>query len=365
MSNAYKINEFAKVAGVTVRTLHHYDRLGLLTPKRTGAGYRLYALGDLERLEQVIALKFLGLPLKQIKVLLDRDPLQLSNALRMQCTVLQEKRRLLARAIDAIKNAERVIQPGRPADSAVLRKIITALKVQDSSNFMKKYFSSEAWAKWSANQRQQSPEGKQRISQAWIDLFRDAEALLGEDPAGGEAQALAARWLALADASAVGDREVKAGFTKAWADHRHWPAKDRRRIAQFKIEKIVEFISEVMASSMKKYYSGEAWARVMRRRERSTPELRQRKWQAWLNLFRDVETSLGEDPAGKTAQALATRWTKLAKSSTGGDAAIERGWRRSWADRRHWPGALQEQLAAFDFDKILKFIKRAIAHSEP
>jgi DNA-binding transcriptional MerR regulator len=51
--------------------------LGLLKPRRTAAGYRVYFLADLERLEQIVALKFLGLPLKQIKSLLERDALQL------------------------------------------------------------------------------------------------------------------------------------------------------------------------------------------------------------------------------------------------------------------------------------------------
>jgi MerR family transcriptional regulator, thiopeptide resistance regulator len=64
----YQARDFAKLAGVTVRTLHHYDRLGLLKPrKRSSAGYRLYQPEDLERVEQIVALKFLGLPLAEIR----------------------------------------------------------------------------------------------------------------------------------------------------------------------------------------------------------------------------------------------------------------------------------------------------------
>lgn len=68
MSRRYQVHEFADLAGVTVRALHHYDRLGLLRARRTDAGYRLYTARDLERLEQIVALKFFGLPLKQIKL---------------------------------------------------------------------------------------------------------------------------------------------------------------------------------------------------------------------------------------------------------------------------------------------------------
>jgi DNA-binding transcriptional MerR regulator len=69
----YRVSDFAEKAGVTVRTLHHYDRLGLLKPSgRTEAGYRLYGERDFARLQQIVTLKFIGLPLRQIKDLLDR-----------------------------------------------------------------------------------------------------------------------------------------------------------------------------------------------------------------------------------------------------------------------------------------------------
>ena len=118
----YRAREFAELAGVTVRTLHHYDRLGLLKPRRTEAGYRMYSARDLERLEQVVALKFLGIPLKQIKAVLERDACGLESALRMQRTVLERKRQMLDLAIYAIRDAERSIAPGGRPDTALLKK---------------------------------------------------------------------------------------------------------------------------------------------------------------------------------------------------------------------------------------------------
>src|SRR5262249_57262771 len=84
MSRFYKIHEFAELGAVTVKALRHYDRLGLLKPKRTTCGYRMYAERDLERLEQIIALKFLGVSLKQIKIMLDRPAAELSEPLQLQ-----------------------------------------------------------------------------------------------------------------------------------------------------------------------------------------------------------------------------------------------------------------------------------------
>jgi DNA-binding transcriptional MerR regulator len=89
-SAVYRIQEFASVAGVTVRALHHYDRLGLLKPSgRSAAGYRLYRDSDFARLEQIVVVKFLGLPLKEIGRLLRRES-KLPDALRAQRRVLDE-----------------------------------------------------------------------------------------------------------------------------------------------------------------------------------------------------------------------------------------------------------------------------------
>lgn len=80
----YRIREFARLAGITNKALRHYERLGLLQPGRSGAGYRLYTERHLERLEQILALKFLGLPVKEIRAAVERTPHELAEALRMQ-----------------------------------------------------------------------------------------------------------------------------------------------------------------------------------------------------------------------------------------------------------------------------------------
>jgi len=113
VSSTYQAHEFAKRAGVTVRALHHYDRLGLLKPNgRTEAGYRLYTDRDLIRLEQIVALKFIGFPLSQIRDLLNRKDLDLSEMLRQQRQIIAEKRDHLDRAVGAIERAEQVVASG-------------------------------------------------------------------------------------------------------------------------------------------------------------------------------------------------------------------------------------------------------------
>ena len=180
----FRAKEFANLAGVTVRTLHHYDRLGLLKPRRNNSGYRLYLESDLERLEQIVALKFLGLPLKAVRELLGSEAPGLRAALRMQRCALEEKRKQLDRAIGAIRDAEIVVARGEPAGAAVLKKIIEVIEMQTENEWMKKYASEAAQAKMDARKGEWSPELQERVSKQWIELIANVQAAMdaGEGP---------------------------------------------------------------------------------------------------------------------------------------------------------------------------------------
>lgn len=70
---AFTVGELARLTGVTVRTLHHYDEIGLVQPSaRSDAGYRLYGEADVRRLQQVLVYRELGLPLDDIAAVIDR-----------------------------------------------------------------------------------------------------------------------------------------------------------------------------------------------------------------------------------------------------------------------------------------------------
>jgi DNA-binding transcriptional MerR regulator len=86
------VGEVAALAGVTVRTLHHYDRIGLLSPSgRTAAGYRQYAPADLDRLHQVLLYRELGFPLEEVAALLDDPAADPAAHLRRQHALLRER----------------------------------------------------------------------------------------------------------------------------------------------------------------------------------------------------------------------------------------------------------------------------------
>jgi MerR family transcriptional regulator, thiopeptide resistance regulator len=106
---ALTVSQLAKLAGVTVRTLHHYDELGLVRPsQRSQAGYRLYEDHDMQRLQQVLFFRELGFPLEEISRIVNDSAFDVRAALLMQRELLRERAeraQALLRAVDAALDA--------------------------------------------------------------------------------------------------------------------------------------------------------------------------------------------------------------------------------------------------------------------
>lgn len=83
MARIYRVGEVSDMTGVSIRTLHHYDRIGLLKPSRHTEGrHRLYSDADLLSLQQILTLRYLGFPLRRIGELLERPDFDLVASLR-------------------------------------------------------------------------------------------------------------------------------------------------------------------------------------------------------------------------------------------------------------------------------------------
>jgi len=261
--STYRIGEFAKLAGVTVRALHHYDRIGLLKPERTSSGFRVYDLKGLERLEQIAALKFLGIPLKEIKLLLKHGPLTLADSLDMQRGALGEKRRLIDRAMVAIEAAEEAIRSGQTTDASILRKIIEVIDMQPQENFMRKYYTDQAWLDKQRIADETPLEDRKKNLMAMRQVFAEIEADIDLDPASEAAQALTKRWLQLAEFAHGGNEAVRAGNIEAWNDRPNWPPEqqdrllaaygldlDDRTAALQRFERVTKFIGRAIGRKM-------------------------------------------------------------------------------------------------------------------
>ena len=228
MHRTYLPHEFAKLAGVTVRALHHYDRLGLLKPGgRTNAGYRVYSDRDFARLEQIVALKFIGFPLYQIRDILRRKDTDLRTALRQQHSILAEKREHLERAMKAIERAEEVVAREGEPDWEPFRKVIEVIQMQTRKDWMKKYYTEEQLA--SLRQRW-SPEVQAESESGWAALAKDTEAAIsrGEKPDGEVGLELAIRRERLLRMFTGGDPGIEDSLKKLYADQGNWPASFKR-----------------------------------------------------------------------------------------------------------------------------------------
>jgi DNA-binding transcriptional MerR regulator len=113
-----QVKEVAALAGVSVRTLHHYDEIGLLVPKgRSSAGYRLYDGSDLLRLQQIMLGRELGMPLEAIRHSLDDPRFDRRAALLTQRKQLEERSAQTVRMIAAVDAALALLDEGEREDA--------------------------------------------------------------------------------------------------------------------------------------------------------------------------------------------------------------------------------------------------------
>lgn len=210
----FKAQEFAKLAGVTVRTLHHYDRLGLVKPEaRTGAGYRLYGVAGLERIQQIVTLKFIGLSLENIQKLFRRKKFSLGAALKFQRFLIDARRAHYEKVLQVIDQAE------QNPDWDSLREIIEAIRKEDPMDWTKKYYSEEAQKELEARKKGYPKEAREGAN-AWSELIQDVERALasGVRPTSAEGKTLAERWSRLVAAFTGGSPKVEAGLKKMYTE---------------------------------------------------------------------------------------------------------------------------------------------------
>ena len=117
MTRGWKVSEVARLAHVTVRTLHHYDEIGLLVPsQRSEAGYRLYGPAELERLQQILLFRELSFSLEAIQQLLEQPAFERLEALRAQRALLFERIVRTESVIGAVDVAIEALEGGSEMD---------------------------------------------------------------------------------------------------------------------------------------------------------------------------------------------------------------------------------------------------------
>lgn len=228
--STFRIQEFAKLAGVTVRALHHYDRLKLLSPAhRSEHGYRLYCHDDLGRLERILVLRFLGLSLREIAALLDapagREPDRLTVTLARQRAALGERREALDRILRTIEHAQLRAQNAAEPEWLLYQTVLKEIHMEESTNWTEKYYTPEAFEALRTRRAAMTPEQRADAGARWQTLLADVQNAVdsGAQPDSAEGRALVARWMRLADEFSFGDPGIAEGYRRLHADESHWP----------------------------------------------------------------------------------------------------------------------------------------------
>lgn len=179
------VHEVSELAGVSVRTLQHYDNIGLLRPaRRTEAGYRLYDEAALERLQQILLFRELEFPLKEIKDIVDAPDFDKARALDQQIQLLTLKMEHLQSLIEL---AER-LREGK--DANVDFKAFDTSKIDEYAQRAKaQWGSTKEYAEFEERDRGRTPGERSEMIEQMMGLFVEFGLLKENAPDSPEAQA--------------------------------------------------------------------------------------------------------------------------------------------------------------------------------
>lgn len=210
-----KVGELAERIGLTVRTLHWYDEIGLLPPaRRTRAGHRIYGPDQVERLQRIRSLRHVGLSLQEIRDVLDRDDLSLLQVLELHAARLEEEAerlRLVAeridRALDAVRDTGRV-------------EVHTLIDTMEAMAMYEKYYTPEQLETLAKRRREVGEERIREVEEEWRELYRRlGEAMAdGADPGSPRVQTLAEKAQSLIREFTGGDPGIRASLERMYQD---------------------------------------------------------------------------------------------------------------------------------------------------
>src|SRR5262245_9399567 len=205
----WKVGELAERTGLTVRALHHYDAMGLLSPSgRTdsahGSGHRLYTAADVARLQQIQSLKLLGFALEQVRDYLARDDYDPRRVVRLHLE------RVRGQAAELKRLEDRLAALSDALDKAEIVSADEFLTTIEEMTMIEKYYTPEQLESLQ-KRREAAGEAGEEIRrqgpQQWADWQADVRAAMdaGVEPTDPKAQDLARRWYALVSGFTGGD----------------------------------------------------------------------------------------------------------------------------------------------------------------
>jgi MerR family transcriptional regulator, thiopeptide resistance regulator len=228
LTDALDIREVARRTGLTSRALRFYEARGLVTPLRTYSGRRLYGRGELQRIQQILALKRAGLTLSQIAKLTTRGPLDLGALVDAQLKLIEERKAELDEARGLLLSIKSRIDRGEPVDAATFCSLIREgdriMEAEDWKKVADRYFSKEEQERWAEKMKDVPADfDPGEYNRKWADLGKRVAAAMPNGSESAEAQALYDEWQELlAPFKAVATPEMMQGATSLYERMGEW-----------------------------------------------------------------------------------------------------------------------------------------------
>jgi DNA-binding transcriptional MerR regulator len=209
----WKVGELARITYLSVRTLHWYDQIGLLTPSfHTEAGHRLYTAADVARLQQIKSLRQLGFSLEEVRDCLDRPGFSPLSLIEMHLERLREQIELRRRLCERL---ESIVARLRAAETVSAENLMQTI---EDMSMLDKYYTPEQMEWMKERGRQVGEERIREVEAEWPKLMAEVRAEMdkGSEPASEPVQALARRWIGLLHEFTAGDPGIEDSLRRMY-----------------------------------------------------------------------------------------------------------------------------------------------------
>lgn len=215
----WKVGELAARTGLTVRTLHHYDAIGLLSPSgRTGSahgsGHRLYTAADVSRLHQIICLKQLGFSLEQVKEYMTRADYDPRTVVRLHLAKVRQQ------AAELAELGNRLEALANTLDSVDNVSADTFLETIEVMTMIEKYYTPEQLEQLKQRKEEVGDARIKEVEAEWPQLMAEVQAAMdaGIEPADPKVQDMARRWVGLVNEFTGGDPGIFKSLSSMYAN---------------------------------------------------------------------------------------------------------------------------------------------------
>jgi DNA-binding transcriptional MerR regulator len=211
----WKVGDLARRTGLTVRTLHHYDAIGLLRPSlRTASGHRLYTACDVARLQQVRSLRQLGFTLEEIRDCLRRPDFSPSELIARHVVRLKGQIALQQELCDRLEDLARFLDAAGEVSAEHFFRTIEVMTMIEG------YYTPEQLEAIKRRREEVGEEAIRAAEREWPELIAKmkAEMEAGTDAADPRVQALARRWRELIEGFTGGDPGIAQALGRLWKE---------------------------------------------------------------------------------------------------------------------------------------------------